>query len=142
MDVSSGESAAQPDEDTVEVTVSGALDTAGVARLDAMLSQALARRPRQLVIDLADCPFLTASAISSLVNAHRRAWLVGGLLTLRSPSERVRRILKIARVDHLLHVTPPASTGPDAQGAGTGDGRTVENERRASSAQSTSRITS
>ncbi|HEX6499786.1 MAG TPA: STAS domain-containing protein [Micromonosporaceae bacterium] len=141
MDVSSGEPATQPGEDTViEVTVSGALDTAGVARLDTVLRHALARRPRHLVVDLADCPFLTASAIALLVEAHRRAWLVGGLLTLRSPSPRVRRILKIARVDHLLHVTPPAPTAPDGD-AGTGED-TVEIERRASTAPTTSRITS
>lgn len=119
MDVSTRDAATEPRDATpVEVTVKGALDAAGVRGLRVVLDRVLARRPCELVIDLADCPFLDAAAIEVLVDAHRRAWREGGLLTLRDPSPRVRRILEIARVDHVLRltITPPIQPDPEPAG--------------------------
>lgn len=107
------------DGSTVELTVRGALDAAAVRGLGVVLDRVLDRRPHHLVVDLADCPFLDASAIEVLVAAHRRVWQHGGVLSLRNPSPRVRRILEIARVSHVLRLTltPPAqSTVPGAGG--------------------------
>lgn len=97
----------------VEVTVSGALDATTVPHVGTVLDRALAGRPRELVIDLAGCPFLDATAIAMILDAHRRAWRKDTLLTLRNPAPRVRRILEIARLDHVLHITPPPPLPPD-----------------------------
>lgn len=88
----------------VEVVVSEALNTASVPQLTATLAEVLRLHPVQLVVDLADCPAIDAAAIAVLLEAHRRVRRDGGYLTLRGPSERLRRNLRLARTDHVLHV--------------------------------------
>ncbi|GAA1798784.1 STAS domain-containing protein [Planosporangium flavigriseum] len=117
MDMSTRNHAtASGDDSTVEVTVVGALDATAVRDLGVVLALAFQQRPHHLVIDLAECPFLDAAAIELLVDTHRRAWRAGGLLSLRDASPRVRRILEIARVGHVLRLTlsPPLQPGTDA----------------------------
>jgi len=90
----------------VELVITEELDLWAMPRLSALLDDALELRPVQLVVDLASCPFMDAAAIGLLLEAHRRARRCGGLLTLRSPSPRLRRNLRLARADRVLHVTP------------------------------------
>jgi anti-anti-sigma factor len=91
-----------------------------VPRLHALLDEALALNPRELVVDLESCPLVDAAAIGLLLDVHRRARRAGGVLTLRAPSPRLRRNLELARVDAVLRVTP-FETG--------GDSHTPEDER-------------
>ncbi|MGC9670584.1 STAS domain-containing protein [Planosporangium sp. 12N6] len=107
-------------EPVIVVTVDGALNVAAVRGLGAVVDRALAQRPQRLVIDLSDCTFLDASAIEVLVDAHRRVWRAGGLLTLRHPSPRVRRLLEIARVGHVLHIAPALPPEPEPHVQPTG----------------------
>ena len=102
----------------VEVVVTEELDVQAAPSLRALLDNALALRPEQLVVDLTDCPFVDAATVSVFLDVHRQAWRAGGRLVLRSPSARLRRILHLARVDHVLYMTPappppaPADHGP------------------------------
>ena len=94
----------------VEVTIAHGLERSAVPALSVQLDKIVALRPERLVIDLTDCPFIDAAAIGLLLDVHRRLWLLDGLLSLRSPTPRLRRILHAARVDHVLHVTPETVT--------------------------------
>jgi anti-anti-sigma factor len=97
----------------VEVVITEELDLWAMPRLSALLDDALGLQPQQLVVDLARCPFMDAAAIGLLLDAHRRARRGGGRLTLRSPSARLRRNLRLARADRVLHVTPEAPDEED-----------------------------
>ena len=77
------------------VRVSGALDLATVARVRESVEQALRSRPARLVVDLTECPFVDASALAMLLEAHRRMCRSGGVLTLRGSSPRVLRLLSL-----------------------------------------------
>ena len=79
----------------VEVVVDGDLDVASVERVRETLDDALSLRPGRLVVDLTDCPFVDASALTMLLDVHRRAWRAGGVLTLRGCSPRVLRLLSL-----------------------------------------------
>lgn len=79
----------------VVVDVRGELDVASVARVREQLHEALAARPGRLVVDLTDCPFVDACALTMLLDVHRRAWRAGGVLTLRGCSPRVLRLLSL-----------------------------------------------
>jgi anti-anti-sigma factor len=92
----------------VEVVVVEAFDAESLPRLGALLNDALALKPDELVIDLAGCPLVDAAAIGLLLDIHRRALRTGGSLTLRSPSLRLRRNLRLARVDGVLNVARDA----------------------------------
>lgn len=90
----------------VEIMVTEELDAASEPRVRALLEDALTMHPEQLVVDLADCPFIDATAIGMLLDIHRQVWTSGGRLTLRAPSPRVRRTLQIAHVNHVLRMVP------------------------------------
>ena len=79
----------------VEVVVDGDLDVGSVARVRETLDDALSLRPGRLVVDLTACPFVDASALTMLLDVHRRAWRAGGVLTLRGCSPRVLRLLSL-----------------------------------------------
>ncbi|HEX6872629.1 MAG TPA: STAS domain-containing protein [Micromonosporaceae bacterium] len=102
----------------VEVIFGEELDARAAARLHVLLGEALALRPEQLVVDLSGCPFADAVGIDVLLEAHRRTWLAGGRLVLRAPSPRLRRILRLARVDEVFHITdePAPQPPPDRRG--------------------------
>ena len=79
----------------VEVVVEGELDISSVSRVRDTLHDALSVRPARLIVDLTDCPFVDASALTMLLDVHRRAWRAGGILTLRGCSPRVLRLLSL-----------------------------------------------
>ena len=93
----------------VEIVVDEDLTRQAAVRLNMLLTDALDLRPAQLVVDLAACTYADALAVDVLLAAHRRAWSIGGRLTLRSPSPRVQRLLRLARVDQVFNVIPPAA---------------------------------
>jgi anti-anti-sigma factor len=84
-----------------------ALDGPAVERWTRLLDDAAARAPHRLTVDLSGCPQIGAAAIEMLLRVHRALLTAGGRLTLRSPGERVRRTLALARVDQVLHVEDP-----------------------------------
>ncbi len=91
----------------VEVRVCGDLDASSAPGVNDVLSEALALHPRQLVIDLAACEVIDAAGILLLLDTHRRAMRDGGMVALRSPSDRARRNLRLAKVDRVLQVISP-----------------------------------
>jgi anti-anti-sigma factor len=88
----------------VEIVVEEDLTAEAADRLHSRLADALRMRPAQLVVDLSQCGYADALAIDVLLNAHRQAYQTGGRLTLRGPSQRVERMLRLARVHQVFHV--------------------------------------
>lgn len=86
------------------VVVTEALDGAAVDRWRPRLAAAAAARPDRLVVDLRRSPRIDAAAIVVLLQLHRDMMRADGRLTLRGPVDRVRRVLGLARVDHVLEV--------------------------------------
>jgi anti-anti-sigma factor len=88
----------------VVVVVTDPLDGAAVGYWSRVLADAAARRPDRLVVDLAACPRMDAAAIGALLRLHGQLLRDGGGLLLRTPPTRVRRMLRLARVEHVLEV--------------------------------------
>ena len=86
------------------VEVVGELDLSSVARTREQLHDALAAEPAQLVVDLSRCTFVDASALSMLLDVHRRAWRTGSVLTLRGCSPRVLRLLSLTGLRRVFDV--------------------------------------
>ena len=82
-------------DDLAQVDVVGDLDLAAVPRVRERLHAALADKPARLVVDLAQCGFVDASALAMLLDVHRRTSRYGGVLTLRGCSPRVLRLLSL-----------------------------------------------
>jgi anti-anti-sigma factor len=88
----------------VVVVVTDPLDGATVGYWSRVLADAAARRPDRLVVDLAACPRMDAAAIATLLRLHGQMLCAGGGLLLRTPPARVRRMLRLARVEQVLAV--------------------------------------
>ena len=89
----------------VTVHVRGALDHLTVARVRAQLDQAVSARPARLVVDLADCPFVDASALAMLLETHRRLARAGSVLRLSGCSPRVLRLLSLTGLRRVFELT-------------------------------------
>ena len=99
----------------VVVVVTEALDGPAVGRYSALITEAVELRPDRLIVDLCRCPSMDAAAIVLLLQVHRRLVCADRQLTLRGPVPRVRRMLSLARVDHVLDVQPwTGETRPDS----------------------------
>ncbi|BCB92041.1 STAS domain-containing protein [Phytohabitans suffuscus] len=91
---------------TVEIYLTDRLDVACLAPVRAVLDTAVLLRPDRLVVDMTRCVGIDAAGVALLLDLHRQLLRVGARLTLRSPSPRLRRILRISRVEQVLHVVP------------------------------------
>jgi anti-sigma B factor antagonist len=93
----------EPDDPgAVVVRVSGDLDIAAADEGRAVVEQALARAPQQLIFDLSDLRFMDSSGIAVLVAAAQKVRTV----IVRNPSTTIRRLLTIAGLDEVFTVTP------------------------------------
>jgi anti-anti-sigma factor len=93
------------------VVVTEPFDIVNVERWAGLIGDAVALRPGRLIIDLRDCSLVDAVAIQVLLRAHRAMISNGGRLVLRAPSERVRRILRLARLDQVFEIADDALLG-------------------------------
>lgn len=91
----------------IVVVVTEALDGPATPRWGSLLAEAVEVNPLRVVMDLTHCPSLDAAAVVHLLQAHRTLMRAGARLLLRRPPEKVRRILELARVDHVLEVELP-----------------------------------
>jgi anti-anti-sigma factor len=85
-------------EDTVAVTITGDLDAVTVPVLRRHLAWALEQRPRTLVLDLAEVPFLDCAAANAIMEAGR-ALPAHRCLVLRRPCAIARRLLALTGLD-------------------------------------------
>jgi anti-anti-sigma factor len=98
------------------VVVSGAMEGSAVDRWRRLITDAMALQPARLVIDLRDSPRIDAAAIVLLLQVHRTMVCADGQLVLRAPVPPVRRMLQLARIDHVLDFEEPITPQIRADG--------------------------
>jgi anti-sigma B factor antagonist len=108
------------------VRVTGELDVVSAPTLGACLLGLDA----DVVVDLADVTFIDSTGIATLVAGHNRALLRGRSFGLRSPTERVAKVLHLTGVDEVLNGR--AVTG--RRGGASADRPLAEERAHASSA--------
>lgn len=98
------------------VTPHGEIDLAGAPRLREALSDALAGGHTHLVLDLREVTFIDSTGLGLLVGAGKKAYGLGGSLTLVCDNPRVLRLLAVTGIDKTLPVraTPEEATADQA----------------------------
>jgi anti-anti-sigma factor len=86
------------------VVVTGPFEGAAVEKWRNLITEAVALQAQRLVVDLTRSTTLDAAAIVVLLGAHREIVCAGGRLTLRGPSGRARRVLRLARVERVFDI--------------------------------------
>jgi anti-sigma B factor antagonist len=84
------------------VRVTGEIDVTTSPELGRVISTAIGGGADQVLVDLAATGFIDASGIGVLVGAAKRARGAGGQLVIREPSEPVRRLLELLRLNDEL----------------------------------------
>ncbi|WP_319461641.1 STAS domain-containing protein [Micromonospora sp. RTP1Z1] len=97
----------------VVLTPVGEIDMVSVPALeqavDALLDQ---RRVVEIVIDLADVPFLDSTGVATLLHGAAEAVGRGATLRVANPQPVVARVLRITAVDALLGWSGDSSAEP------------------------------
>lgn len=81
---------------SVRISAHGELDLATASALDEAISECEADPHGEVVVELADVPFIDATGLRVLMDARRRRVRAGGELVIARPSRQVSRLLDIA----------------------------------------------
>jgi anti-anti-sigma factor len=84
------------------ITLQGELDISNVRALDEVLARELEDRPDELVVDVGRLGFMDSSGIAALLRAEKRV----GAVTLRSPSQIIRRVIVGTGLADILRLEP------------------------------------
>jgi anti-sigma B factor antagonist len=98
---------------TVILVLSGDFDAGNAQSLAQRLAEALERRPRRLVIDMAAVGFIDCASARLIVGTGR-ALPAGARPVIRAPRPVVRRVLQITGLDTLCELTQQPAEGPTA----------------------------
>jgi anti-anti-sigma factor len=84
------------------VTVSGELDMSNADVLKARLELVTAASPARVIFDLRDLRFMDSAGIAVLLTAAETV----GAVTLRAPSQAVRRVVELTGLTEVLAIEP------------------------------------
>jgi anti-anti-sigma factor len=85
------------------IAVTGEIDSHSAAAMQGALVEI--SDTAETVLDLAGVTFVDSSGLRVIVSSHRRQEAGGGSLTLRSPSDSVRRLLDITGLTTELSIS-------------------------------------
>ena len=97
---------ARQDGDALLASVRGEVDLHNSPELRSVLLDLLNRlKPRRLVLNLSEVPYMDSSAIAVLVESLQRLKRAGGRVFLTGLQPRVKGLLEIARLDQIFIIT-------------------------------------
>ena len=91
-------------DDGVVVQLAGELDMLSAPDVSDQLSALLEAGETRLVMDLTGLQFLDSSGLSALLGAHQAAQARGASLVLRSPNERIVRLVNISGLGDVFEI--------------------------------------
>jgi anti-sigma B factor antagonist len=99
-------------EDCALLSLRGELDVASAGAFIEELSLVNRSGVAELTVDLSELSYIDPTGLSVLAVEQRRAAASGMLLHIASPSEFVRRMLRITGLINVLDVSPAGDEGP------------------------------
>ncbi len=94
---------ARRSDDLVTASVVGEIDLHNSPELrSAVLDVLLKDRPKKMILNLSQVPYMDSSAIAVLVEALQRMRKYGGRIFLTNLQSRVKGLLEIARLDSIF----------------------------------------
>ena len=90
----------------VTVALHGEVDVATVDQVRVALTDAIALRPRTIVVDLSDLSFIDSTGLGALIFGFQRARDAGVRFRLAHPSRSVRQILVLSGLLEVVELMP------------------------------------
>jgi anti-sigma B factor antagonist len=94
------------DGDTVTVALRGEVDVLNVDQVRLALGEALAAKPRQIVVDLAQLSFIDSTGLGALIFGFQRSRDAGVGFRLARPTSGVRQILVLSGLLEVVELAP------------------------------------
>ncbi|MGZ4984073.1 MAG: STAS domain-containing protein [Chthoniobacterales bacterium] len=95
-----------PAERSNVLPLEGEIDLHVSPRIAASLSQMIATKPKQLVVDLSQVSYIDSSGLAVLIEGMQNVAAYGGKFSLAGLQEGVRPIFEIARLDQVFQIYP------------------------------------
>ncbi|MBM2618907.1 STAS domain-containing protein [Actinoplanes sp. LDG1-06] len=92
--------------ETATVALRGEVDVLTVDQVRAALSDALATRPREIVVDLSDLVFIDSTGLGALIFGFQRARDSGVRFRLSGATAPVKQILMLSGLLEVVELTP------------------------------------
>jgi anti-anti-sigma factor len=89
-------------DDALEVKVRGRLDNYWTEHLRGNLDNVIREGAHVIRLNLSEISFLSSAGVGLLVGFHKKLKSIGGSLVITSPSDRVKQILDLSRLSHIL----------------------------------------
>ena len=93
---------ASRNDDTATLALEGALDATWSEAVEREVERHVREGARQVVLECAAVPFASSAGLGALLRMRKQINALGGSLLVRSPSEPLRRILALSKIDSLL----------------------------------------
>jgi anti-sigma B factor antagonist len=100
--------------DALRLILEGEIDMYVAPSLRDVLHQLIAEKPKEIVVDLKNVPFIDSSGVATLVEAVRRLKGTNSTLRVENPSQPVRytfEITQLAKIFGLNNVEPGDKAG-------------------------------
>jgi anti-sigma B factor antagonist len=94
------------DADTTTVALAGEVDVLTVDQVRVALEEALAGRPREIVVDMSELTFIDSTGLGALIFGFQRARDAGIRFRLAHPTRTVNQILVLSGLLEVVEVTP------------------------------------
>ncbi|MGK5681060.1 STAS domain-containing protein [Actinoplanes sp. URMC 104] len=88
------------------VALRGEVDVLTVDRVRSVMADALAGRPREILVDLTDLDFIDSTGLGALIFGFQRARDAGIRFRLANPTPTVRQILVLSGLLEVVELTP------------------------------------
>ena len=100
-----------PDKDRPNVLqLDGEIDLHVSPNVTAVLNGMIAKKPKQLVVDLSRVPYIDSAGLAALIGAMREVEAYGGKFALACLPETVRSIFENSRLDQVFQIFPDVDT--------------------------------
>jgi anti-sigma B factor antagonist len=103
----------QYDHAVVVAHVVGEVDMLTGPSLESHLHNALATRPKRLIVDLSQVSFLASTGLAVLIDAHTTATRQGTILQLKGVSKAAALPLQVTELINLFEILPAKEGRPD-----------------------------
>ncbi|MBR1628950.1 MAG: STAS domain-containing protein [Lachnospiraceae bacterium] len=87
----------------IQLAVSGNVDTNTAPQLQSKILQSF-QKAKDVVLDMADCPYVSSAGLRAFLLGHKTATSKGGSLTLVHVQKVVMDVFKTTRFDSVLKI--------------------------------------
>ena len=88
------------------LSLNGEIDLHVSSDVDLLLTSLIAKRPKQVVVDLSGVTFIDSTGLAVLIHALQNVQEYGGRLLLFGVNDDVRPIFTMARLDQVFVIDP------------------------------------